>query len=646
MHSAHCPSHRQRRSSTLLVLALLVLVTQVLDAQIHRVSDEQRRSDLAKEADLEKLIMVPMRDGVRLATDVYVPKDAEGPLPAVFWRTPYNTSPLAGSNPDRPSALLKFALDSVRRGYAFVIQNERGKFFSEGEWEILGRPRTDGYDALTWIADQPWSNGRVATLGCSSTAEWQMGLAAMGHPAHAAAVPMGQGAGIGRMGPFYEQGNFYRGGAIQLAMVSWLHGTQEPLRPTFPAGTPRDELVRMAQSFDLAPRLPVVDWKTAFRHLPVEDMLTAIGGSPDGVFSGMVERGPDHADWYQGGLYHDSEDFKVPALWMNSWFDLSVGPNLELYNHVRENASLPKARDNQFMVIAPTLHCAMYRLRDPLVVGDLDMGNADFGMDEMLFSFLDLWTKGEATGFADEYPNVLYYSMGVNEWRRSATWPPPGMRQVAMYLGSGAGANSLAGDGRLMTQAGGDRRERDQFTYDPMNPVTTRGGNFCCLGGEPEGSYDQREVEARQDVLVYTSDRLDAPLDVAGPIEVVLYVSSDAKDTDFTVKLVDVYPDGRAFNLDDSILRVRYREGFDREVFMADGEVYEIRIGPLVTANVFGAGHRVRVEVSSSNFPRYDRNLNTGGRNHDETQGVVASNVVHHSEQYPSRIVLPVLSSE
>ena len=238
---------------------LLTLATPVL-AQIHRVSDAVRQADLDREAELVRMVRVPMRDGVHLATEIYLPKDRTGPVPVIFWRTPYNFSELAGSNPARPNARLKYALDAVRHGYAFVVQNERGKFFSEGEWEILGRPRTDGYDALTWLAEQPWSTGKVATLGCSSTAEWQMGLAAMNHPAHAAAVPMGQGAGIGRMGPYFEQGNFYRGGAIQLPMVVWLFGEQVSPRPTFPEGASRDELERIARWFDLAARAPRVDW--------------------------------------------------------------------------------------------------------------------------------------------------------------------------------------------------------------------------------------------------------------------------------------------------------------------------------------------------------------------------------------------------
>ena len=253
----------------------LGLIGPPLDAQIHRVSDPVRRADLHAKAELDRMIMVPMRDGVRLATEIYRPRGVEGPVPTIFWRTPYNFSPLPGPNLERPSALLKFGLDAIERGYAFVVQNERGKFFSEGDWEILGRPRTDGYDALSWITGQSWSNGKVATLGCSSTAEWQMGLAAMRHPGHAAAVPMGQGAGIGRMGPFYEQGNFYRGGALQLPMAVWLYGEQNTLRPTFPPGASREDLARLATYFDLAAKMPAVDWQQALRHLPVQE--------PDGI---------------------------------------------------------------------------------------------------------------------------------------------------------------------------------------------------------------------------------------------------------------------------------------------------------------------------------------------------------------------------
>ncbi len=648
-HSHVASPHSPRQARIVLsAFVLFALAATASVAQIHEVTDEVRRARLTEAAAHQRMVMVPMRDGVHLASEIYTPKNSDGPFPVIFWRTPYNFSPLAGSNPSRPNALLKFALDAVERGYAFVVQNERGKFFSEGEWEILGFPRTDGYDALTWLADQPWSTGKVATLGCSSTAEWQMALAAMNHPAHAAAVPMAQGAGIGRMGPFFEQGNFFRGGAIQMPMASWLYGTQNTQRPTFPDDTTREDLIRLATYFDLAPRMPPVDWKKAFFHLPVIELMEAIGG-PKGTFAEFGKRLPDDPAWYDGGLYHDNEDFGVPALWMNSWYDLSVGPNLALFHHAHTKASDEAVRNGQYMVIAPTLHCAMYRLEDPTMVGDRDMGTVDFGLDEMLFSFLDRYMKDEDTGFETTYDRVRYYAMGENEWRGTSDWPPPEATELVMYLDSQGSANSLGGDGVLTGNAPGKAPGKaaptDSFRYDPMNPVPTRGGNFCCLGGEPEGPFDQRSVEARHDVLVYTSEPLEEPLDVAGNIPVTLYVSSDAPDTDFTVKLLDVYPDGRAFNLDDSILRVRYREGFDKKVLMTEGEVYEIELGPLATANVFGVGHRVRVEVSSSNFPRYDRNLNTGGNNYDEVAARTAHNTVHHSAKYPSRIVLPVRPS-
>ena len=551
---------------------------------------------------------------------------------------------MAGSNPNRPNARLKYALDAVRKGYAFVVQNERGKFFSEGDWEVLGRPRTDGYDALTWIADQSWSSGKVATLGCSSTAEWQMGLASMGHPAHAAAVPMGHGAGIGTMGPYAEQGSFYRGGALQLPMALWMFGEQHNLRPTFPAGTPVDELRRVSRFYDLAPRSPGIDWRQGVWTLPVKDMLS-VQGADEGAFEESIRRLPGDPAWTKGGLYHDSEPFRVPALWVNSWYDLSVGPNLALYEHVRAKAD-DNVREDQFMIVAPTDHCSMYRLKDPHIVGEMNMGTVDFGMDEILFDFLDAYTRPETeqrAAFKSKYPRVRYFSMGRNEWRGADNWPPEKKEVLTLHLGSSEGANSVHGDGVLRAKAESEAGT-DRFVYDPANPVPTTGGNFCCLANWTPGSLDQREVENRHDVLVYSSEPLTSPLDVAGPVEVVLYVSSDAPDTDFTVKLVDVAPDGTALNLDDSILRVRYREGWDKKVLMKPGEVVEIRVGPLSTANVFEVGHRVRLEVSSSNFPRYDRNLNTGGNNWDETEGRPARNVVHHGARYPARVLLPLVN--
>lgn len=622
-----------------LVLTLAWATAGSAAAQIHLVSDEVRRDALDREARIERGLMVPMRDGARLATRVYIPKSADQPVPTILWRSPYDFSEKMVPNPNYSDANLKFALDAVRNGYAFVMQNERGKFFSEGDWEILGRPRSDGHDTLTWIAEQEWSNGKVGTIGCSSTAEWIMALASNPHPAHAAAVPMGMGAGIGRMGPYYEQGNFYRGGVVQLPMIGWLYSEQNLLRPEFPSELTREERIRVARYYDLKADMPPVNWTRAAQHLPLADMITAAGGPP-GIFDEMVTRGPDDPAWYRGGLYHDDEDFTVPALWVNSWFDLSVAPNLELYNHVRTSASEAGIRDSQYMIVAPTEHCHMYRLRDPHVVGERSMGTVQFGLDDIVYDFFDHYMKGEDNRFAKGEPRVRYFSMGANEWQTSETWPPRDARSVTLYLASDGGANGLVGGGRL-SKALPAVSNVDRFAYDPMNPVPSLGGNVCCLGDAlTPGSFDQRPIEARRDVLVYTSEPLKEDLEVSGPVEVVLYVSSDAVDTDFTAKLVDVEPEGTAWNLDETIQRARYREGYDREVFLQDGEVVKLRLGPLATSNVFRAGHRIRLEVSSSNFPRFARNLNTGGDNARSTEAVVALNAVHHGPDFPSRIEL------
>lgn len=621
------------RKLTVIVSALL-LSTAPLAAQ-PEWTDEGRLKDLEKIADAEKKLWVPMRDGVRLSTDVYRPKDASGPLPTIFWRTPYDYNTLRGGR-------VRFVHEAVRHGYALVLQNERGKFFSEGEWEILGRPRTDGVDALDWIAEQPWSNGKVGTVGCSSSAEWQLALAAMDHPAHAAMVPMASGAGIGRVGPYWEQGNWYRGGVFQMLFAPWLYGNQNTQRPTFPGDLPNEDLMRLSKYFDLVPEMPEKDWMKLLSHLPLTEVIEEAEG-PKGIYSQFIARTPTDPAWLEGGLYHDDEDWGVPALWFNSWYDVSIGPNLALYEHVRTQASDAEVRDNQFLVVGPNLHCRFWELEDEMEVGERVMENVDFSTEELIFDWFDHWLKGEENGVTEQTPRVQYYAMGAAEWRSAETWPPAGAESMTLYLDGDGAANSLYGDGALVRSAPSSAAV-DRFVYDPMNPVLSRGGGLCCLGSAVEpGVFDQRPVEARHDVLVYTSEPLAEPLDVTGGIEMVLYVSSDARDTDFTAKLVDVAPDGTAYNIDETILRARYREGFDRQVMMEEGEVYELRFTPMATSNVFEAGHRIRLEVSSSNFPRFARNLNTGGANHDESEPVVAHNAVHHGPEHPSRLELTVV---
>ncbi|GAB5405015.1 MAG: CocE/NonD family hydrolase [Aureliella sp.] len=583
----------------------------------------------------DTMMMVPMRDGVRLATDVHRPK-GDGPFPAVLIKTPYNFNKLGGST-------LGFTSRAVERGYAVVIQNERGRYYSEGEWEILGRPRTDGYDSISWIAEQDWCTGRVATWGCSSTAEWQMALAAQDHPAHAAMVPMASGAGIGRVGEYYEQGNWYKGGVHQTLFTVWLYSVQQNLRPQFPADLSQEQLQRLRAAYDLAADMPDVNWADHLRTLPAIDWLKTAGGN-EGPGAELMRRRPNDPDWYKGGLYHDNEDFGVPALWFNSWFDVSQGPNLALFNHVRQSASDAAVRDGQFMMVAPTLHCAFYRTPQygNYVAGDLNVGNAWHDYWDTIFAFLDRYVKQEENGFEEDTPRVQFYTMGRNEWEASESWPPQDVVMTPMYLSSNGKANSLFGDGRLSLEPT-QSAASDSYTYDPMNPVPSLGGGVCCNSGASlGGSYDQRGIEARSDVLVYTSDPLEEPLDVTGFVRTKLFVSSDVKDTDFTVKLCDVHPNGTSWNVDDTILRARYREGFDKEVFMEEGKVYELNPTAMSTSYEFKAGHQIRVEVASSKFPQYMRNLNTGGNNYDETEGIVAHNKLHHSPEYQTQIILPV----
>ena len=644
---------------TFVLVALFVGAPGLLVAQRRLpLTPEQKaqRAELEEElqeiAVVERKVMVPMRDGVRLATDIYRPRNATGTVPIIWSRTPYNFNFWDVKN--HVPADMARALTAVKHGYAYVVQNERGHFFSEGNYDILGAPITDGYDALAWMQEQPWSNGKVGTTGCSSTAEYQMAVASMGHPAFAAMNVQGFGAGVGRVGPYYEQGNWYRGGAIQMLFIAWLYGQQNQVRPMFPEDTSSENLAAAARMFDLAPQMPPVDWSKALTHLPVQDIIQNVQG-PRGIFADpmpvdtggrLIQRTPNDPAWYKGGLWHDDMQLEVPGLWFMSWYDVSIGPNLTMYSHVRNNAS-PAIADQQWAIVAPVAHCAFRRATKDTVVGERSMGDARLDYEEIVFGFFDRFLKGEASTRLDTLPKVTYFTMGSNEWQSSNTWPPEGAEELTLYLSSGGKANSLYGDGELAA-APPDADRPDSFVYDPMNAVPSYGGNVCCTGNAVHaGSFDQRKMEARQDILVYTTEPFPEGIEVSGSITPTLYVSSDAKDTDFTVKVLDVYPDGSVYNLDETIQRMRYRDGYDKPLaWMEKGEVHKVTLQPLNTSNYFAPGHRLRIEVSSSNFPRFDRNLNTGGNNYDEWSAVVARNAVHHSKQYPSSITITVIQTE
>jgi hypothetical protein len=589
---------------------------------------------------IDQKVMMPMRDGIRLATDIYRPK-GEGKYPIVFSRTPYNFN--TWSDGKMGTGPLQAAYEAVSRGYVYVVQNERGRFFSEGEWDILGTPITDGYDALEWMSKQKWSNGKVGLIGCSSTAEWQMAVASQNHPALAAMVAQGFGAGVGRVGKFMEQGNWYRGGAQQMLFTSWLYGTQhDKMAPILPKGIQQKDLQRIQKFYDMAPEMPKVDWALGLKHLPVQDIIKNAQGA-DGIYEKMIVRKPNDPAWFNSGLYHDNMSLEVPAYWFVSWYDVSSAPNIALFNQVRNAAKSKNVADNQYLVIAPVLHCSFKRATENTIVGERSVGDARLNYDELTWGWFDMLLKGSQNDFKAKQPRVRYYTMGSNKWQQAESFPLPNTEIKDFFLASAGKANTRNGDGALsLTPPSKDNP--DAFTYDPMNPVGSYGGNVCCTGNAVQGgSFDQSQMELRNDILVYTSEALAEGVEITGFIESTLFVSSTGLDTDVTIKLIDVYPDGKAYNLDETIQRLRYRDGYDKEVFMEKNKVYKVDLTPMVTSNYFPAGHKIRIEVSSSNFPRFDRNLNTGGNNYDESKGIVVENKIHHSKQYPSVIKLPFI---
>lgn len=614
-----------------------------------RAQRDSLEAELQRVAIVDRKVMVTMRDGLKMQADIYRPKHGGEKVPAIFVRTPYNFN-WWDVRLGAPSDMSQ-QLEAVKRGYAYVLMNERGHFFSEGNYDILGAPVTDGYDAIQWISTQPWANGKVGLIGCSSTAEWQMAAAAQAPPGLATIIPQGFGAGVGRVDGWYEQGNWYRGGAVQMLFIAWLYGEQNQVRPMLPANVTQEERIRFSKSFDLAQQLPPVDWAKALRTLPEMDILKAVDG-PRGIFAdsmpgiptggAMIQRTPNDPAWYRGGLFHDNMVINVPGLWLMSWYDVSVGPNLATYNYVRRTAR-PEIANQQYAVIAPTLHCSFKRATENTIVGERSVGDARYDYDALTFGWFDIFLKGDQSRLLDTMPKVRYFTMGINKWQSSDSWPPRGAETLTYFLSSGGKANGAKGDGVLVSKPPRDDKP-DTFTYDPMNPVPSHGGNVCCTGNAVVGgALDQQKMEERDDILVYSTEPLKEGMEVSGPIELTLHVSTDVKDTDFTVKLIDVYPDGRAYNLDETIQRARYREGYDKEVFMEPGKVYQVTLGPLTTSNYFEAGHRLRIEVSSSNFPRFDRNMNTGGRNWNERSGVVARNTVHHSRKYPTSLKVTVV---
>lgn len=450
-------------------------------------------NELQSLAVVDRKVMITMRDGIRIPADIYRPKDTTKKYPAIWVRTPYNFNfwDVQNGVPRDMSTIL----NAVKRGYAWVDMQERGHFFAEGNYDILGAPVSDGEDELKYLTSQSWSNGKVGATGCSSTAEWQPAVASLGHPGFAAMNVQGFGAGVGKIGPYYEMGNWYRGGAVQMLFISWLRGEQNQVRPMFPANLSQEELIRASKSFDLAQRLPPVDWSTAFQHLPTIDLLKNVDG-PHGIFAdsmpvatggAMMKRTPNDPAWYRGGLWHETMPIDIPGLWYMSWYDVSVGPNLAMYNHVRKTAK-GAAGNQQWAIIAPVGHCSFTRATDHTVVGERDMGDARLGYQEIMYAFFDRYLKGDNSNrMLDTMPKVRYFVMGLNQWKSSDTWPPKGASPLTFHLGSKGNANTLNGDG-VLSMTPSKTNTPDRFTYDPMNPVKSHGGNVCCQGNAVVGN--------------------------------------------------------------------------------------------------------------------------------------------------------------
>ena len=589
----------------------------------------------ATQVDREEMIRIPMRDGKRLSGSLFFAKGRpRHNLPTILTFYPYLINPASAEN-------RRF----LENGYALAYVNVRGRYFSEGVYTYLGGSGADSYDTIDWLSKQPWSNGKVGALGCSSSAEEQHRMNAMHHPAFAAAVPRGSGAGIGKIGPYNEMGNHYRGGVFQNFWLSWYHVAGYKYKPSFPPELSREAMLRIARAWNLEPEtIPRVSFDSVINTLPLSAIPGRIGSAPSDLDDFMTWPLNDPR-WKTIEFGNEGDRNGAPALYLNSWYDVSTGPNLAMFEYQTHHAATQVARDNTFMIIAPTGHCQMGRIEtEHTVIGERDMGDARYDYTSFLLRWYDHWLKGADNGIQHE-PKVRVYNMGAKEWRTFDTWPPREARPVTYFLDSDGGANTAAGNGRL-TLTRPKKPARDAYAYDPLNPTPSLGGQVCCFNAAVAGSFDQSSIQARPDVLVYTSEPLAAPVDVTGPVTVTLYLSSDVRDTDLMVKLVDVDPDGKAYNLDEQALRVRWREGYDAPVFMERGKVYQVTIPPLVTSNTFAAGHRIRISVASSSFPVYERNLNTGGPNYNEKDPVTAHNVIHHGPQYPSAIGLSIVPAK
>jgi putative CocE/NonD family hydrolase len=562
-------------------------------------------------------VKIPMRDGVELSANIFLP-EAEGKYPVILIRSPYG----------KGDAKYGDGLFYAGRGYVVVSQDCRGKGSSQGVWEPFANERNDGKDTQKWLLAQSWCNGKIATAGGSYVGFTQWISAPNGGDHLKAMFP------VVPLVDTYGDG-VYIDGALNLAlMMGW--GGIVAIKP----GEPVTMLTWKQQ-----------DWNKAFRTLPLDEWDHAIGRKVQYLRDWVAH--PYFDDyWAARGVRNQWQDITVPICAVDGWYDIFARSIFEHINAVRKMSRSPDVRKHVHLIMGPWGHGIS---RDGKV-GDLNFGAESLiNLRELQTKWFDYWLKGDKTG-ADEWPAFRIFVMGRNQWRDETQWPLERTEYTPYYFHSEGAANTSEGDGKLTT-AKPEQEPVDEFVYDPNDPFPTTGG--CNLVGCPAGPRDQSEVEKRNDVLVFTSEALKNELEVTGPVKVILYASSTAKDTDWTAKLVDVHPDGRPFNLCDGILRASCGVGIlpayqERDALATSksepsliqpGKVYRYEIDVWVTSNAFLPGHKIRVEISSSNFPRFDRNLNTGEPFGTGTKFIKATQTIYHDEEYPSHILLPVIAN-
>lgn len=553
---------------------------------------------------VENNVRVKMRDAVTLVADVYRPR-AEGRFPVLVQRTPYSRKGDSG-----------MALEMASHGYVIVLQDTRGRFDSGGEFYPFLHERRDGYDTVEWAARLDYSNGKVGMFGGSYVGATQM-LAAMEKPPHLEAIfPYVTSSE-------YYEGWTYQGGALmQWFTSSWASGlaVDSLRRKTAERSRPKEWITRLPlESYRLLDPAPVADLAPYFH-----DWLRH-----------------EHNDsyWRRWKVSDHYREMNVKALHVGGWNDLFVKGSIKNYTGMREGAAGAEARSGQRLIVGPWGHTAT---SPEGKVGDVVYGKAAvLDMTGTALKWFDFALKGKSNEFATA-PPVAIFVMGENAWRGEQEFPLARTLYTKYFLHSTRGANGIGGDGRLDNLSPAGERP-DRFTFDPLNPVPTIGGRLCCGDALPPGPFDQRPNESRPDVLVFSTPPLERDVEVTGFVTVELYAATSARDTDFTAMLVDVSPDGYARYLTDGIVRARYRDTTESPQPVRPGRVYKYTVDLWATSNLFRAGHRIRLYVSSSNFPRFNRNHNTGEPNLGATRTLKAGQTIYHDAAHPSNITLPVI---